>query len=73
LVRVRRRLEGGVPEVEEESFPGPDRSWSLEWGDFVEALDTGHLRHGGVEDGLAAMRMIDALYRSAASGAVEAV
>jgi predicted dehydrogenase len=73
LVRVMRRLEGGVPEVREERFPGPDRSWALEWDDFVGALDTGWLRHGGVGDGLAAMRMIDALYRSSASGAVEEV
>lgn len=73
LVRVRRRLEGGVPEVVEERFPGPDRSWELEWSDFVDAVETGAPRHGGVADGLAAMRMIDALYRSATSGQVEEV
>lgn len=73
LVRTRRRREGGVPEVVEESFPGPDRSWTLEWEDFVEALGSGRLQHGGVADGLAAMRMIDALYRSAASGLIEEV
>lgn len=73
LVRVRRRWEGGVPEVEEEVFPGPDLSWALEWDDFVTSLRTGVLRSGGVADGLAAMRMIDALYRSAASGAIEEV
>lgn len=70
LVRVRRRPEGGVPELAEESFPGPDRSWALEWEDFVSALGTGELRHGGPADGLAAMRMIGALYRSSASGQV---
>jgi predicted dehydrogenase len=73
LVRIRRRFEGGVPEVSEESFPGPDQSWSLEWEDFVEALYTGRPRHGGVEDGLAAMRIVDALYRSGASGRIEEV
>jgi predicted dehydrogenase len=70
LVRMRRRPEGGVPEVVEERFPGPDRSWALEWEDFVTALETGSPRHGGAEDGVAAMRMIGALYRSGVSGQV---
>lgn len=70
LVRTRRRMEGGVPEVTEESFPGADVSWRREWADFAEAVTTGRLTHGGAEDGLAVMRMIDALYRSAAAGAV---
>lgn len=70
LVRVRRRMEGGVPTLEEERFPGPDRSWSLEWEEFVASIETGSPLQGGVEDGLAAMRMIDALYRSAACGEV---
>jgi predicted dehydrogenase len=67
LVRTRRRLEGGVPEVEEDCFDGPDRSWSAEWDDFVAALRAGRPSvHGAPADGVAAMRMVDALYRSAA-------
>lgn len=64
FVQHLRNMAGGVPETVEEHFPGPDVSWGLEWEDFVQALDTGTPRHGGIEDGLAAMRMIDALYRS---------
>ena len=73
LTHVRRRMEGGVPERSEEVFQGPDGSWDAEWDDLMTALETGRLRNGGVDDGLAAMRMLDALYRSARSGAVEAV
>lgn len=73
LVRTRRRLEGGVPEVDEVEFAGPDHSWEREWDDLMTAVAGGELRHGGVEDGEAAMRMIDALYRSARSGGIVTV
>jgi predicted dehydrogenase len=66
LVWTRRRLEGGVPDMDEESFPGPDGSWAAEWDDFVSAILAGRApRHGTPGDGVAAMGMIDALYRSA--------
>jgi predicted dehydrogenase len=73
LTVVWRRPEGGVPEMHEEVFDGPDPSWAAEWNDFVcgiEAQGDGgaHGRNGDAEAGLAAMRMIDALYRSAAEG-----
>jgi predicted dehydrogenase len=74
LVRTRRRMEGGAPELEEEAFPGPDGSWALEWDDFVAAIrDDRPPGHGTAADGVAAMRMIDALYRSAREGAIVAV
>jgi predicted dehydrogenase len=71
LVLTRRRLEGGVPQVAERTYPGPDVSWVAEWEDFVGAVVDGRSpRHGSPEDGVAAMRMIDALYRSARAGGV---
>jgi predicted dehydrogenase len=74
LVRTRRRVEGGVPELDEEAFPGPDGSWAAEWDDFVSALRAGRPpRHGSPPDGVAAMRMVDALYRSARERAIVAV
>ena len=66
----RRRLEGGAPERETEAFDGPDESWRLEWEDFVRALEGGEGMLGTADDGVAAMRMVDALYRSASAGAV---
>jgi predicted dehydrogenase len=67
LVRLERAFAGGPPAVQEEEFPGPDLSWAREWDAFLAAVARG----GGdsADDGLAAMRIIDALYRSAASGA----
>lgn len=70
LTLALRRPEGGVPELREETFGGEDRSWRLEWDDFVGAVRGGTLRHGTAADGVAAMRMIAALYRSHASGGV---
>lgn len=69
LLRVRRRMEGGAPDVEEEHFED-DRSWALEWDDFVDAVLRERAVEGDVEDGVAAMRMVDALYRSARAGQV---
>jgi predicted dehydrogenase len=62
----RRRTEGGPPDTERWEFAGEDRSWELEWADFVGAVFEGRPALGTVDDGLVAMRMLDALYRSAA-------
>jgi predicted dehydrogenase len=71
VVLTHRRMEGGAPDVERRTFPGPDDSWTHEWEDFVGAVMAGRPpRHGTPGDGVAAMRMIDALYRSAAEQAV---
>jgi predicted dehydrogenase len=71
LFRTRRRMEGGVPDVEEEAYPGPDGSWAAEWADFVAALKEGRPSvHGRPEDGLAVMALAATLYRSAAGGGV---
>ncbi|HEX6938356.1 MAG TPA: Gfo/Idh/MocA family oxidoreductase [Longimicrobiales bacterium] len=70
LVVARRNPAGGVPELEEESYPGEDVSWRLEWDDFVAGVRHGRLANGGPDDGVAAMRMVDALYRSAEHGTI---
>lgn len=59
----RRKPEGGPPEIEQVEYPGPDSSWTLEWAEFVRAIREG--RCGGGENGLAAMRLVEAIYRSA--------
>jgi predicted dehydrogenase len=74
LIHARRRMEGGVPELHEEAFPGPDGSWAAEWDDFATAIQAGRAsRYGSPADGVAAMRMVDALYRSAGAGSVARV
>jgi predicted dehydrogenase len=69
LTRHIRRAEGGAPETMVWEFPEDDPSWTLEWDDFLGAALEGRPMWGTVEDGVAVMRTLDALYRSVASGA----
>lgn len=73
LTRATRRLEGGAPRIDEQVFDGPDDSWSLEWSDFVAALDGAAPLSGTPVEGLRVMRVVDALYRSAAERCVVAL
>jgi predicted dehydrogenase len=59
------RYAGGPPDEEVIEFPGPDISWEEEWREFVSAIREGREPTGNGEDGLEAMRMIEAVYRSA--------
>ena len=65
LTIAHRAMQGGAPDVERLAFPGPDRSWALEWDDFLGGVLDGHPYLGDAEDGLVAMATLDALYRSA--------
>jgi predicted dehydrogenase len=75
LTVARRREEGGAPEISETAFDGPDLSWAAEWDAFVASVTrrcAGEAEEpcdGDASAGLAAMRMVDALYRSGAAGA----
>jgi predicted dehydrogenase len=70
LFHYYRKVNGGVPDLVEESFDGPDYSWRLEWHDFVRAIHGEGPCLGTAEDGVAAMAIIDALYRSSLAGAL---
>lgn len=70
LILALRKPEGGVPEMEEIVFDQPDFSWQLEWEDFVNAIETGSSYLGTPEDGVAAMKMLNALYCSAKEKAI---
>lgn len=69
----RRRPEGGVPVAETVTYEGEDRSWKLEWEDFLSAVLDGQPMQGRADDGVVAMRMLRALYESAACGVPVAV
>jgi predicted dehydrogenase len=70
LTIVERAMAGGVPVVREDRFEGEDLSWQQEWNAFMTAVE-GHRAPGAdAGAGLAAMRIIDALYRSAQQGTV---
>lgn len=73
LVIAKRKPEGGVPSISEEIFDGVDRSWELEWADFISAIKNGTKYLGTPGDGLVAMQMLAALYESAASGGVSRI
>ncbi|MCL5292379.1 MAG: Gfo/Idh/MocA family oxidoreductase [Actinobacteria bacterium] len=68
LLVAKRKPEGGVPDMSDEVFDDTDNSWREEWKDFVSHLTTGALYLGTPEDGVAAMRILDALYRSSKLG-----
>lgn len=70
LTIAQRKPEGGVPDLEELVFDQPDHSWELEWQDFMNAIQTNAPYLGMPEEGLGAMQMLDALYRSAKTGAI---
>jgi predicted dehydrogenase len=69
LTVYRRRPEGGVPDCESRSFEGEDVSWRDEWADFLGAALESRPMVVAAEDGVVAMRMLDALYRSVVAGA----
>jgi len=61
-----RNNQGDPPTEERHDFPGPDRSWESEWDDFIAAIRTGTVPLATAEDGLAALRLVDAIYDRAA-------
>ncbi len=69
LTIAYRKPEGGVPDLEDLVFDLPDISWELEWQDFIGAIVAKTPYWGTPEEGVNAMRMLDALYRSAKTGA----
>ena len=69
LTIAYRQPEGGVPDLEDLVFDLPDTSWELEWQDFMGAIASNTAYWGTPEEGVNAMRMLDALYRSAKVGA----
>lgn len=68
-----RRPEGGTPASTHRTFAGVDCSWREEWDEFLGGVLDGRQVVGTADDGVAAMRVLDALYRSAASGVPERV
>lgn len=61
---VGSRYAGGPPDEEVIEFPGPDISWEAEWKEFLSAIRENREPMGNGQDGLEAMRMIEAVYRS---------
>lgn len=64
----RRRPESGPPVEEVQVFEGPDMSWTAEWAEFRGAIEQGREPLGNGRDGLAAVRLVHAVYDSARTG-----
>ena len=52
----------GPPETTIWEYPFPDRSWELEFENFVQALETGCEPLGSLNDALAVLKIIDKAY-----------
>jgi predicted dehydrogenase len=65
-----RRPEGGIPDEERFDFPQEDRSWFLEWEDFLQALERGSRPLSTGIEALATLEWIHRLYRAAAENRV---
>lgn len=68
LMVATRNPKGGAPALTDDAFDGQDRSWAIEWHQFVDAIENGLPYWGTPDDGLNAMRIIHALYESARDG-----
>jgi predicted dehydrogenase len=68
LLHVRRSMDGSSPSEQTMTFGGGDDSWREEWLEFGRAVATRTEPLGSGNDGLAAARVIDAVYRSAREG-----
>lgn len=66
----RRKAQSGPPDLEIFDFPGEDDSWVDEWRDLGAAITGGSRPLGTGEDGLRAMRLIEAIYESSRTATV---
>jgi predicted dehydrogenase len=62
LSYYRMSPEMGPPETVIHEYPGPDRSWALEFDDFVRSVESGEPPNGGLHDALQALTIVDAVY-----------
>ncbi|HEX4382572.1 MAG TPA: Gfo/Idh/MocA family oxidoreductase [Myxococcales bacterium] len=63
LYHYQMRPEMGPPDTVIYEYPGADQSWMLEWKDFAEAVEQRRPVCGGLDDALAALRVVDTVYR----------
>jgi predicted dehydrogenase len=63
---IYRRQANGPPVEERIEFSGPDVSWEREWEEFLAAIQSGNPPPANAEDGLAALKLVEAVYECAA-------
>jgi predicted dehydrogenase len=52
----------GPPETTSWEFPAPDRSWELEFQDFIRAIEEDRAPMANISDGYAALKLVDEIY-----------
>ncbi|MBI3693468.1 MAG: Gfo/Idh/MocA family oxidoreductase [Acidobacteria bacterium] len=65
LTITRRPEQFGAPQQETIEFENPDQCWAAEWAEFMAAIREGRAPLGDAQDSLAALRAVEACYRSA--------
>lgn len=73
LLLQKRNPRGGRPAETVWEYEDSDPSWANEWSEFLNALREGRQPLGNGQEGLRAMEIADALYRSARAGAIVSV
>ena len=63
LVHYQMKPEMGPPDVFSYEFPGVDRSFELEMQDFVDSVASKRRPQGDIQDALAALTVVDAVYK----------
>jgi predicted dehydrogenase len=67
LTWYRMLPQMGPPETTIWEYPGEDRSWHLEYAHFLDCIAHDRQPDGGLEDALAALRVVGRLYEQAAA------
>ena len=55
--------EMGIPETTTLEYPGEDRSWYLEFEDFIKSIGLGSVINGNINDALEALKIVDRVYK----------
>lgn len=66
----KRKLEGGIPDMELFEYEDEDISWIKEWQEFKAAIKVNRIPIGSGIDGARANQIIDAVYKSSTKNKV---
>jgi predicted dehydrogenase len=65
LAHYQMRPEMGPPDTVIYEYPQADKSWELEFREFVEDIRAGRESRPGIADAQAALRIVESVYREA--------
>jgi len=67
------RPEMGPPDTSTWEYPGEDTSWAAEFAHVVDCIRDGRPVVGGLEDAIAALRIVERLYQQSDLAALSKV